>query len=75
MCDSWNAVTYKKLVKSSKACEQWTEQQCQALDTLVQAKANTATLYNAILRIAKKFLETRENIKISTHPFYHKDLG
>ena len=43
MCDSWNAVTYKKLVKSSKACEQWTEQQCQALDTLVQAKANTAT--------------------------------
>ena len=29
------------------------------------------TLYNAILRIARNFLETRENIKISTHPFYH----
>ena len=28
------------------------------------------TLYNAILRIARNFLETRENIKISTHPFY-----
>ena len=33
------------------------------------------TLYNAILRIARKFLETRENIKISTHPFYHINLG
>ena len=29
------------------------------------------TLYNVILRIARNFLETRENIKISTHPFYH----
>ena len=75
MCDSWNAVTYKKLVKSSKACEQWTEQQCQALDTLVQAKANTATLYNAILRIVRNFLKTRENIKILTHLFYHINLG
>ena len=28
------------------------------------------TLYNAILRIPRNFLETRENIKISTHPFY-----
>ena len=28
------------------------------------------TLYNTILRIARNFLETRENIKISTHPFY-----
>ena len=26
------------------------------------------TLYNVILRIAWNFLETRENIKISTHP-------
>ena len=33
------------------------------------------TLYNTILRIAKNFLETRENIKILTHPFYHINLG
>ena len=33
-----------------------------------------STLYNAILRIARNFLETRENIKISTHPFYHINL-
>ena len=32
------------------------------------------TLYNVILRIAKYFLKTRENIKISTHPFYHTNL-
>ena len=32
------------------------------------------TLYNAILRIARNFLETRESIKISTHPFYHVNL-
>ena len=32
------------------------------------------TLYNAILRIARNFLETRENIKISAHPFYHINL-
>ena len=32
------------------------------------------TLYNAILRIARNFLETKENIKISTHPFYHINL-
>ena len=32
------------------------------------------TLYNAILRIARNFLETRENIKISTHSFYHINL-
>ena len=32
------------------------------------------TLYNTILRIARNFLETRENIKISTHPFYHINL-
>ena len=36
---------------------------------------NANTLYNAILRIARNFLETRENIKISTHPFYHINLG
>ena len=33
------------------------------------------TLYNAILRIARNFLETRENIKILTHPLYHINLG
>jgi hypothetical protein len=33
------------------------------------------TLYNTILRIARNFLETRENIKILTHPFYHINLG
>ena len=33
------------------------------------------TLYNAKLRIARNFLETKENIKISTHPFYHINLG
>ena len=32
------------------------------------------TLYNAILRIARNFLETKENIKISTHPFYPVNL-
>ena len=32
------------------------------------------TLYNVILRIARNFLETRENIKISTHPFCHINL-
>ena len=29
------------------------------------------TLYNDILRIARNLLETRENIKIETYPFYH----
>ena len=29
------------------------------------------TLYNLILRIAKNLLETKENIKIASHPFYH----
>ena len=32
------------------------------------------TLYNVILRIARNFLVTRENIKIWTHPFYHINL-
>ena len=32
------------------------------------------TLYNVILCIARNFLETRENVKISTHPFYHTNL-
>ena len=29
------------------------------------------TLYNDILRIARNLLETRENIKIESHPFHH----
>ena len=33
------------------------------------------TLYNAILRIARIFMETRENITIWTNPFYHINLG
>ena len=33
------------------------------------------TLYNTILRTARNFLETRENVKISTRPFYHINLG
>ena len=32
------------------------------------------TLYNVLLRIARKLLETRENVKISTHPVYHTNL-
>ena len=32
------------------------------------------TLYNVILRIPRNFLETREIVKISTHPFYHTNL-
>ena len=36
---------------------------------------NSGTLYNAILRIPRNFLETRENIKIWIHPFYHINLG
>ena len=32
------------------------------------------TLYNVILCIARNFLETRENVKILTHPFYHTNL-
>ena len=44
--------------------------------TIVDARETKGTtLYNAILRIARNFLETRENIKISTHPFYHINLG
>ena len=30
------------------------------------------TLYNTILRIARNFMETRESVKILTHPFYLK---
>ena len=45
------------------------------LDRANSIKTNLHTLYNAILRIARNFLETRENIKISTHPFYHINLG
>ena len=37
-------------------------------------KKNCYTLYNVLLRIARKLLETRENIKILTHPVYHTNL-
>ena len=46
-----------------------------AIALLVRYTLEAYTLYNAILRIARNFLETRENIKISTHPFYHINLG
>ena len=32
------------------------------------------TLYNVLLRKARKLLETRENVKILTHPVYHTNL-
>ena len=32
---------------------------------------NQHTLYNDILRIARNLVETRENIKIESHPFHH----
>ena len=32
------------------------------------------TRYNVILRIARNLVETRQNIKISTHPFYSINL-
>ena len=32
---------------------------------------STGTLYNDLLRIARNLLETRENVKIESHPFYH----
>ena len=32
------------------------------------------TLYNVLLRTARKLLEIREKVKISTHPFYHTNL-
>jgi hypothetical protein len=32
------------------------------------------TLYNVILCIARNLLKTSENIKISTHSFYHRNL-
>ena len=38
---------------------------------LKSLKLQTPTLYNVILRIARNLLETKENIKIESHPFYH----
>ena len=35
---------------------------------------NKDTMYNAILGIARNFLETGENIKILTNSFYHINL-
>ena len=32
------------------------------------------TLYNVLLRMARNLVETREKVKISTHPFYHTNL-
>ena len=41
---------------------------------LSELTSHLYTLYNVILRIASNLLETRENIKISTHPFYPINL-
>ena len=41
------------------------------INQLLNELSNLHTLYNVILRIARNFLETRENIKIESHPFYH----
>ena len=41
----------------------WTEKK--------DSKLHIYTLYNVILRIARNLLETRENTKIKSHPFYH----
>ena len=38
-------------------------------------KSAVYTLYNDILRIAGNLVETRENIKIESHPFYHMDIN
>ena len=37
-----------------------------------KSKQITPTLYNVLLRIAMNLLETRENVKISTHPLPYK---
>ena len=42
---------------------------------LIWPKVTVHTLYNAILRTPRNFLETRENVKILTHPFYHINLS
>ena len=39
-----------------------------------EKKYQVPTLYNVLLRIARKLLETRENIKILTNPVYHTNL-
>ena len=38
---------------------------------LMLPNSTVLTLYNTILRIARNLLETRENIKIESHSFYH----
>ena len=44
------------------------------IKNLTIAVHSYTALYNVILRIARNFLETRENIKILTHPVYHTNL-
>ena len=41
------------------------------LNFFFNKRDKTSTLYNVILRIARNLLETRENIKIESHSFYH----
>ena len=40
-------------------------------DCRLKLKIENYTLYNDVLRIARNLVETRENIKIESHPFYH----
>ena len=49
---------------------------CQYYYTLLEQSVPlvTVTLYNVILRIARNLLETRENVKILTHPVYLTNL-
>ena len=52
----------------------WINDLCPHSFCLVWCQIHTNTLYNVLLRIARNLLETRENVKISTHPFYHTNL-
>ena len=44
------------------------------MEHLRSLKTNVHCIFNVILRIARNLLKTSENIKISTHPFYHTNL-
>ena len=52
----------------------WINDLCAHSFCLVWCQIHTNTLYNILLRIARNFLETRKNFKISIHPFYRTNL-
>ena len=66
----------EKLLRSESASG--SDEQIQTWPSIVKKVLsefnNLSTLYNVILRTARNFLETRENVKIWTHPFYHTNL-